>query len=672
MDISYLLDYNQIPRGQKSKVHLLVVLETWPDEKGKERKPLNLCLVLDRSGSMEGAKLEATKEAASLLVQKLQAKDIISLVAYDSQVEVLVPPTSGSQKADIFRQINRLDARGCTNLSGGWIRGLSLVLEKASPEYINRVLLLTDGLANEGVTDLAGLTEMGRQFLEKKISTTTLGFGTDFNEEHLMEIASTSGGRFFYISGAEAAPSVFMSEFGDLIKVVGQNLKVHLESLSSLPRPTLCGALSHSIKGNGLVIDLGDLLEEDRRQVLAQIEIPAHLPEGLQDILHIQVTYDSVRGIIGPRAHSLEATVEVSQTLQKLSSPNEVVEREIVFYRLGEAKLAAARLEEGGDFIGAAKVLEKISEYLSAKGYLDGDNFKKEREELANLAKDLLSLKINRSNFRKTLKSSSYSQTIQIGTFKQRPNVFVDSFVVTPSTAERIYDILDKIRAVLLSFDHLQEFVNKAEFIFRELMDNAMEHGCKDRPDGAIEGEIRISKHYFKSVITDHGPGFDFVSVLLKQREKSPEKGLLAIEKLGALLHFNPEGNSVAATLSTQGFTLNREGHPFLKDGLVGEVIVIRIQGNLDNMTHYRLEEEVRQAIDEGNTLLVVDMAGVQYISSSGISALIYGAELCKKSQGRFLLVGLKNNVKNIIELLGLLDFFEMAPSLDEALRRLS
>jgi Ca-activated chloride channel homolog len=118
-----------------------------------ERPGLNLSVVLDRSGSMHMAKLVRAKEAASLLVRRLGHDDVVSIVAYDQSVDTVAGRMTGAEREEIVARIDGIHTGGMTNLSGGWLRGRELVAASPVDGGVNRVLLLTDGRANVGITD---------------------------------------------------------------------------------------------------------------------------------------------------------------------------------------------------------------------------------------------------------------------------------------------------------------------------------------------------------------------------------------------------------------------------------------------------------------------------------------------------------------------------------------
>ena len=153
-----------------------------------EHIPLNLSVVLDRSGSMSGPKLVYARRAAADLVRRLRPEDVVSVVAYDDQVTTVAQPHTGDAQSDLPAEIEGIEVGGSTNLSGGWLRGRELVScdrAASSKNGVNRVLLMTDGLANVGITNPEQLVGLCKNALEAGVTTSTIGFGDDYDEELL-------------------------------------------------------------------------------------------------------------------------------------------------------------------------------------------------------------------------------------------------------------------------------------------------------------------------------------------------------------------------------------------------------------------------------------------------------------------------------------------------------
>jgi hypothetical protein len=150
MKTSLFLEHETDAAGITVRALLRVAGDPPPAE---GRIPLNLSLVLDRSGSMTGEPLEAAKDAARHLLRRLRPEDTASVVAFGSDVTTVAEPATGEDQAHLPAQIRAIETEGMTNLSGGWLRGRELVAQHLEEDGVNRVILLTDGHANEGVTD---------------------------------------------------------------------------------------------------------------------------------------------------------------------------------------------------------------------------------------------------------------------------------------------------------------------------------------------------------------------------------------------------------------------------------------------------------------------------------------------------------------------------------------
>lgn len=230
-DLSAHLDYGYYLQNQAPQtVYLYLSFSGSDSPQSEKRVPLNISLVLDRSGSMAGEPLAYVKKASQFVVQQLNSSDYLSIVQYDDAVDVVSPSGLVQQPERIKQLIERISAGGTTNLSGGMLKGYEQVATSQQEQYINRVLLLSDGLANEGITDPAALQEIAKKhFREKGIGLSTFGVGSNFNERLMQQLSEYGGGNYHFIASPDGIPQIFEKELEGLLSVVAQQVQVKVQ-----------------------------------------------------------------------------------------------------------------------------------------------------------------------------------------------------------------------------------------------------------------------------------------------------------------------------------------------------------------------------------------------------------------------------------------------------------
>jgi Ca-activated chloride channel family protein len=330
---------------------------------GQERNvPLNLCLVLDHSGSMEGRPLETVKKAAVNLIERLNPGDRISVVAFDHRAKVLVKNQAINDIDNVIKQIKRLSADGGTAIDEGLKFGIEEVA-KGKQDTVSQVFLLTDGENEHGDNNRClKLAELAPSY---KITLNTLGFGANWNQDILEKIADAGGGTLSYIERPEQAVDEFAKLFQRVQSVQLTNAyllfdlmpKVRLAELKPIAQvaPDTI-ELPVQREGDRFVVRLGDLMTDAERVILANLYI-GQLPVGRQAIANLQVRYDDPA--FGEEA-LLSELVPVQAEVQRVYQS--VLNAEVQKYILALAKYRQTQIAEAkllqGDRAGAATMLQ--------------------------------------------------------------------------------------------------------------------------------------------------------------------------------------------------------------------------------------------------------------------------------------------------------------------------
>ena len=276
-----------------SREHALVVLKSGGQQMGR-RAPLNICLCIDRSGSMEGEPLTYVKQACQYVVDMLEPNDILSIVTFEEQVDVLMPARRVVNKALVKEHIQRLEVGNTTNLYDGLVAGcmqIASVLHQ-TPGYVNRVLLLTDGAPTVGLKDFSSIIGQVGDQKAKGISITALGFGSEYNEELMAGIARKSGGNYYYIQRPDLIPEVFRRELETLMTIVAKNIRVRLH-LSKWVESRQVYGMQPTFNGRVLEVAIPDIERGSTRTVLVDLALDRHAP-GTYRIMKAEVLYDDV------------------------------------------------------------------------------------------------------------------------------------------------------------------------------------------------------------------------------------------------------------------------------------------------------------------------------------------------------------------------------------------
>ena len=260
--------------GHNGGTAYLLLSITAPATELSRRQPMNLAVVLDRSGSMaDQSKIDFAKKAVRTLIDQLQNDDIFSFVIYDDVVDVVREAKPVRDKRELLCILDEVFPRGATNLGGGLAEGLRQVERHRDKEYSNRVILLSDGLANRGITDPYELQRMVQRYRGKSISVTTMGVGLDYNENLMIRLSESGGGNYYFVESPQSLASIFRKELKSISCVVAQNASIELRLGDGVRLRDVIGC-EHRGEGKEVVIPIGDVYSNEHRELTIELEIP--------------------------------------------------------------------------------------------------------------------------------------------------------------------------------------------------------------------------------------------------------------------------------------------------------------------------------------------------------------------------------------------------------------
>ncbi|MBI4749229.1 MAG: VWA domain-containing protein [Acidobacteria bacterium] len=224
--LELISEYPAIPAASDKSFYVLAQVTPPEIGKGTHRPPLNLSLVLDRSGSMGVEKLNHARQAACSLIDRLLPTDRLSLVTFDTRVEVLVPSTLVTDKPALKAAVAEIYGGSRTALHEAWVRGGLEVSRHATASSINRVILLTDGIANVGETRHETILNHTSELTQRGITTSTIGIGFDFQEELLIPMAEAGDGNAFHVVRTTDLEPVLTDEIESMISQIGHSTRL--------------------------------------------------------------------------------------------------------------------------------------------------------------------------------------------------------------------------------------------------------------------------------------------------------------------------------------------------------------------------------------------------------------------------------------------------------------
>ncbi len=380
-----------------------------------ERPPMNMSIVIDRSGSMSGSKIENAKKAANHIVDQLSNKDYLSIITYDGGVNVLHAQARVSNKQLIKNKINRIRPGGSTNLMGGAMKGYEEVNETYRSGYINRVLLLSDGQANEGITDANRIKKIVQaKFREENIALSTFGLGNGYNENLMTAMAENGSGNYYFISRPNDIVGIFKKELNGLMEVVAQNTYLKIEIPNNVTVRKIHG-YSFTQNRNIISVKLNDIFSEETKGILMEYAID-------RNNLPSKITFKTSLNFRNPKnERNQRITLMNKQTYtDNLTTYNqyfsEWVEGQVVLNDINIKMEEAMTAIDKGDYKRGRNLVVETKKLISAQPKLTESNKEIQRAQQANTSYmvDLEDIEIKSESEKSFIQKSNKSTNYQI------------------------------------------------------------------------------------------------------------------------------------------------------------------------------------------------------------------------------------------------------------------
>ena len=361
IDLQVNLGTPVMEAGKNQKTFLKIGLKGFDLLEESDRAAVNMAIVLDRSGSMAGDKIARAREAAIMAIGLLRPMDIVSVITYDSVVNVVVPATRVSDKQSIYRKIRAIRNGGNTALFAGVSKGASEVRKFFDKTRVNRVILLSDGLANVGPSTPSELGQLGASLGKEGISVTTIGLGLGYNEDLMTQLAGMSDGHHAFVQNSSDLNRIFAAEFNTALTVVANQFNIIIRCANSI-RPIRVLGRQAQIIGQEVHINLNQLSSNQEKYVMLEVEVPPGVAGKKMDLASVDVSYldlktrkrDSLQESVSVNFSKKREDVKKSVNQPVMDSAaeqvvNEISKEAVQLRDQGEPKAAKDSLKKGMD-----------------------------------------------------------------------------------------------------------------------------------------------------------------------------------------------------------------------------------------------------------------------------------------------------------------------------------
>jgi len=289
--VSANLDRPYLLADEEQSVVLKVGLSAEGDSARGERPPLNIAIVLDKSGSMgSDQKMENAKQGVFEIIERLNEGDIISVVVYDTYPRVLIPAQVLKDKSEVINLVSQIYPSGSTALYGGIELGAEELRKHMSDYCLNKIVLLSDGLANVGPQSTEDLASLGRMLSEEDVLVSTIGVGLDYNEDLMTALAETSGGNSYFAKDSYELPKIFAEEINEAKTIVAKNIKVYIDTEKGIEPLGVIGRRGE-VGDKYFETQINALYGKNEKYALFEMKIPKAAHGTTKTVADIRIEY---------------------------------------------------------------------------------------------------------------------------------------------------------------------------------------------------------------------------------------------------------------------------------------------------------------------------------------------------------------------------------------------
>lgn len=292
---------------EPTDVLIRITMPDPPATQASVRPPVNLALVIDRSGSMSGEKIVRARQAASLCVANMQGRDRATIVSFDDEVVTHIAGATMDQRQLVMAGISQIDVGGSTALFDGWARGASEARNFLAADGVNRVVLITDGQANVGETDPGAICRLVAEAAARGITTSTIGIGSDYNEELLIPMAEAGRGNASHVAEPQELPVIVARELSGLAMTYGVDARLGIEPADNVE---IVEVLNDLPRGRRDRLKIGDLAYGATVDVAVRIRVPIGTAGERMPLFSVRLSWSEAAAGRFQRRHKVRTPFE--------------------------------------------------------------------------------------------------------------------------------------------------------------------------------------------------------------------------------------------------------------------------------------------------------------------------------------------------------------------------